>query len=485
MNEEPDNIKLRTARTLKWNTIDKVASQVLYAVTGIILANMVSKEEFGIVGSILIFQAFASLFVDSGFSSALIQKKSPTETDYCTVFYFNLAVSIAIYAILWFCAPAIAGLFKSERLIGLSRVMFLTFILNATAIVQTNRLMKQMTVKMIAVSNSIGLIVSGIIGIVLALSGFGAWAIVWQSVALAFTKSLILWTTSKWIPKLVFDLKALKSIFSVGMGVMSTSFLNVVSQNIYNYVIGVYYNLTSLGIYTQADKWSKMGITSLSQTLTSSFLPVLSGFQDDKERLNNAVSKCNRLTAYLMFPCFAVLIVSSQAVFHIFFGTKWDDAVPIFQLLLLRGMFTVLTMQYNNYILAVGKSKILVYSELAKDILLIAAIFFTIGFNLKVLVIGQIISSIAYFAIALGLTAKALGTNAFAMLKDIAPYIIITITAIIVPIMAVGCIKNSYLLFIFQTVSGFGIYLAICALLKSKIQKDVLGYALGRFINKR
>ena len=163
MAETPtDNIKLLTARTLKWNTIDKVLSQVLYAVTGIILANVVSKEEFGLVGSILIFQAFASLFVDSGFSFAIIQKKNPTDTDFSTVFYFNFAMSVAIYAVLWMAAPLIAEVFGSEKLIPLSRVMFLTFIINATAVVQTNRLTKMMTVKMVAVSNTIGLVVSGL-----------------------------------------------------------------------------------------------------------------------------------------------------------------------------------------------------------------------------------------------------------------------------------------------------------------------------------
>ena len=201
MAETPtDNIKLLTARTLKWNTIDKVLSQVLYAVTGIILANVVSKEEFGLVGSILIFQAFASLFVDSGFSFAIIQKKNPTDTDFSTVFYFNFAMSVAIYAVLWMAAPLIAEVFGSEKLIPLSRVMFLTFIINATAVVQTNRLTKMMTVKMVAVSNTIGLVVSGIVGVWLALAGYGAWAIVWQSITLATVKSAILWATAQWMP---------------------------------------------------------------------------------------------------------------------------------------------------------------------------------------------------------------------------------------------------------------------------------------------
>ena len=250
------DIKLRTARTLKWNTIDKFASQLLYAVTGVVLANLLSKEDFGLVGAMLVFQSFASLFVDSGFSSALIQKKSPTETDYCTVLWFNLAMSVAIYAVLWFCAPLIASAFNDGRLVWLSRAMFLSFIINATAIVQTNRLMKQMTVQKIAISNTVGLIISGAAGIWLAVAGYGAWAIVWQTLILSFVKSAFLWATTGWIPRHRFSLKSLKSVFAVGSGVMASSFLNTVSLNIYSFIIGAYYNLAKLGCYTQADKYN-------------------------------------------------------------------------------------------------------------------------------------------------------------------------------------------------------------------------------------
>lgn len=141
------SLKLRTARTLKWNTIDRVASQVLYAVIGVVLANVLGKEDFGLVGVLLVFQAFAILFVDSGFGAALLQKKEPTQKDYSTVFWFNLGVSVAVYMILWFCAPVIADIFQGDkRLIPLSKLMFTAFIINGLAIVQTNRLMKKMDV---------------------------------------------------------------------------------------------------------------------------------------------------------------------------------------------------------------------------------------------------------------------------------------------------------------------------------------------------
>lgn len=182
-------LKDRTAKTLKWNTIDRVATQVLYGLSGIVLANILSTEDFGLVGVLAVFQAFAILFVDSGFGSALLQKKDPDEDDYSTVFWFNLTVSVAVYAMLYFAAPWIARFFGAPELTAMSRVMFLTFVLTGLGIVQTNRLMKRMDVKQIAIADLFALTLSAALGIALAVAGFGAWAIVWQSVALAGLKS--------------------------------------------------------------------------------------------------------------------------------------------------------------------------------------------------------------------------------------------------------------------------------------------------------
>ena len=481
---ENSELKLKTARIIKWNTIDKLGSQVLYAITGIILANVLAKEDFGLVGSLLIFQAFASLFVDSGFSSALIQKKSPTQTDYSTVFYFNLAMSIGIYVILWFAAPLIASIFHDERLIDLARVMFLTFILNATAIVQTNRLMKQMDVRFVTIGNCLGLVVSGIVGIYMALTGFGAWAIVWQSIALAAVKSGFLWITTRWLPDLKFSMQSLRSIFAVGSSVMVSSFLNTVFQNVYQFIIGAYYSLIQLGIYTQAEKWSKMGVMSLSQTLTASYLPVMSEVQDDKERFFRALAKTNRLAAYLLFPCFFLLLVMAEPIFHLLFDTKWDEAIPLFQILIARGIFTVLILLYNNYILSVGKAKILVYSEIVKDVVTIVAIVFTVGYGLDILVWGQLVAGIVCYLFTLVLASRATGYAVTKFVTLLLPYIVISFVALIPAYILVQYIQMPLLTLIAQTAVFGLIFVGANWLLKSKIQSDVFGYVFGRLKKK-
>ncbi len=416
------DLKLKTARSIKWNTIDRVSTQLLYAVVGIVLANILSEKDFGLVGLLLAFQAFANLFVDSGFGTALLQKKNPTETDYSTVFWFNLVVSLVIYAILFFCAPLIADVFHGEKiLIPLSRVLFLTFVINALSIVQTNRLMKRMDVKMLAVANSLGLLISGIVGVWMALAGCGVWALVWQYVVLGAVKTLWLWFTGKWWPRGGFSLDSLRQIYRVGLSVFSSSMLNTICLQIYTFVIGAL-NFTLLGIYTQADKWSKMSSASVSQILTATFVPLLSNVQDDPDTFKRYMKRVNRFTAFLLFPVMFGLAAIGAPLFHTLFGHKWDAAIPIFQILTVRGIFIVMISLYNNFILSIGASRKLFAVELVKDALIFVAILSTMWTgNLTLIVWGQFAASALTFFIVLRMASDSTGYPPAAMLADLLP----------------------------------------------------------------
>lgn len=487
-----EELKFTVARTIKWNVIDRVSSQLLYLVTGIVLANKLSEEDFGLVGAILVFQAFASLFVDSGFSSALIQRKSPSRLDYSTVLWFNIGVAVLIYIILFVSAPWIADLFQGDkRLVPLSRVMFLSFIINATSIVQTNRLMKKMDIKMVAVSNSAGLFVSALVGIWLAVTGWGPWAIVWQTISLAMVKSLVLWLTSKWTPLWCFSFSALKGFFKVGSGLIFSSFLNTLFQNVYSFFIGNRVGLAPLGYYTQADKWSKMGIMSLSQVLTASFLPLLSEVQDDPERYARICGKTHKLTSYLLFPCMGLLIVMAAPIFHTLFGYKWDPSILLFQILLLRGIFTVLSLQYNNYIISLGKSKLLVVTEIIRDGVAIIAIVLTLPFiglstsgnivkGIEILLWGQLVAAIVTWMTSLIFVIRLTGRSLIAYLLDIAPYAGLTML-LLIPSYLVSLMELPPLaICILQGIIFAVLYIGINYLLKSKIQQDAFDYITKR-----
>lgn len=483
---------MRVARTIKWNVIDKVASQVLYAVTGIVLARVLSQADFGLVGAVLVFQSFATLFVDGGFSSALIQKKEPSKLDYSTVLWFNMGVAVIIYAIMFFAAPFVAGCFENDlRLIPLTRVMFLVSIINATAIVQTNRLMKQMDVRMVAVSNSLGLVAGAVVGIWLALSGFGAWALVWQYMAVATVKSGILWFTGRWLPMMRFSWNSLKSIFNVGMGVLSTSFLNVIFQNIYSFVIGNRAGLTALGYYTQSDKWSKMPVASISAVLTSSFLPVLSQYQDDAKKFAGASAKMSRFTAYVTLPCMMMLMVCATPIFHALFGAKWDASIPLFQLLCLRGIFTVLGSLYNNFIIALGRARLMVWTEVVRDVTALIAIGLTLPYisfsapgnvtdGLVIFLWGQVFASVVAWAVTLGISSRLVRRQWWAYIWDCAPYLAFGAAACGVMLVLGSFVSNVWLELGVQAFAGIAVYMGLNWIGGSKMQKDAIAYFLKK-----
>lgn len=482
------SLKTDTARTLKWNTVDRLASQVLYGVVGLVLANVVSKEDFGLVGALLVFQSFAIIFADSGFGAALLQKKEPTEEDYSTVFWFNLIVSVAIYWILWAGAPLIAGIFHDGRLEPLSKAMFLTFVFNALAIVQTNRLMKRMDVKMIAISNIVGQVTGGALGIVLALNGYGAWALVWQSVSLAGVKTLILWLTGHWMPTCFIRMESLRKIWRIGFSVFSSSMLNTVFLNVYSFVIGAFYSIRSLGIYTQADKWSKMGTASMSQVLTATFVPLLSKFQDDADDFRRYVRRINRFTAFVLFPALIGLASVGGSLFHACFADKWDASVVLFQILCVRGVFVVLTSLYGNYMLAKGYGKRLFLIEVVKDSAIAVAILATVwSGSVEMLVWGQLAASLLTWVIIAWVAGSAIGYPVRRMCADLVPFagasivmaaVCAALSFVPMPVDVAGHLGGAIILAV-QVVGGAGVYLAVSVACRFPEIDDVM-QRLGR-----
>ena len=487
-----EGLKLRTARTMKWNVIDRLSQQVLYAITGIVLARELTQADFGLVGAVLIFQACANLLVDSGFSSALLQRKAPTRLDYSSVLWFNLLVAAALYAILWVCAPLIAQCFENDqRLIPLSRVMFLSFILNAAAIVQTNRFMKEMNVRPVAMSNAIGLAAGAVVGIWLAVSGCGAWAIVWQTIVAAAVKTSLLWIISRWTPLLRLSWHALRSFMSVGLGMMFTSLLNTIFLNLYSFFIGNRVGLVSLGYYTQSDKWSKMGSASISQVLTSTFVPVLSSVQDDAPRFRRMVRRMNRVTAYITVPAMLGLAVLATPLFHTLFGAKWDPSILLFRILLIRGIFVVLNSLYGNYMLALGRSKAILAMETVRDVTAVIALAVTFPYmaivtptdpvwGVTVMLWGQLAATVISWIVALVTVSRITGVSAFAFVTDNLPYLALTLVAAAPVIPLLGSSLAPWLQLFAGFAAGLAVYLIANFLLRSRVQSDAIAYFRGR-----
>lgn len=478
-------LKEKTVNALVWNTFDKTFSQITYAVVGIILANTLFPEDFGLIGIITVFSAFLSIFVDSGFTVALIQRKDISDRDYNTIFLFNLSVSIALYLLLFFLAPLIAEWFGDPRLIPLSRTMFLTVILQAFGLVQSSILMRNMHMRAFAISNIVPLLISGTIAVILALNGYGPWALVAQALALAATRSILLWVQNSWRPRFQFDKNSFISLYTTSKNMFLTSFTGTLFQNLYPLIIGIWYSIKDLGYYVQADRWSKMGYTALGQALGQSLFPALSSIQDDPERMQRVFGKTNRTAAYLSFPFFLGLIMVATPLFHILFGSKWDASIPLFQLLLVKGIFFVFTTLMTNYITAQGKTKTVFHLELMKNGVILLAILLTVRISIPALVLGQAVAALIHYIIALVVTSRTTHYSIQQQLKDIAPYILIggvmCALLMLVPLIT----SNQYWLLALQITVGCFVYIGINKLMHSTIQQDIFNTIAGKIKSMR
>ncbi len=254
--------------------------------------------------------------------------------------------------------------------------------------------------------------------------------------------------------------------------------------------------MRALGYYTQADKWSVMGTASLSQVVTASFLPVLSQFQDDRERFSRAAAKMNRFTAYVTFPAMCMLIAMATPIFHLLFGTKWDASIALFQILLLRGIFTILTSLYNNYIVALGRSSKIIVAELVKDIASIIAIVATLPYmglstpddptqGLRIMLWGQLAASVITWFVTLKMVSNLTGRGTGRFIVDLVPYLMQGALITIVMLALSNVITGNIPLLCAQFAAAAIIYLGINAILHSTIQHEMLQYIFYRFVKNK
>ena len=302
----------------------------------------------------------------------------------------------------------------------------------------------------------------------------------------------MLWFSDSWRPAMRMKLSVLHSFFKVGSGVLGASFLNILFQNIYSFFIGNRAGIVPLGYYTQADKWSKMGVSSLSAIFTQTFLPMLSEYQDQPEKYAATTSRINRLAAYAVFPSFALLIVTATPIFHALFGTKWDPSIILFQLLLIRGIFTIITALYHNYVLSLGRSRLMIVSEIIRDGTAVIAIIATLPYialsspenlteGITIFLWGQVIASVIAWAVMMIIAARVSWSNPWRYLYDLLPYAAISL------LIAMGLwwmrdlIANPWLQIAAVSIAGTVIYIGINRMLGSKIQAEAFAFLRSRF----
>ena len=378
---------------LFWLLIDKIGSSTVNFAITIILARLLTPEDFGLVAMVLIFFELSSTFIESGFFPALVREKEITEKDKTTTFTFNLISAIIVYAVLFWAAPAIAAFFDQEVLTLIVRIMGLNLIIYAFSIIQRAHLTQQIDFKTQTKVRFVAVVVSGSVAIILAISGWGVWSLIVKILLMALIDTALLWFVRPWKPKLKIHKKSFQKLFGFGYKILLSSLLDKFYQQIYKLLIGKYFSSAALGFYTQAANFTNILINTLFRTLEKVTYPVLAKLQDNKTRLKSGYRKVIKMSSFIIIPCMVILGVLAKPLILLLMGEKWLPAVPFLQLLCLSGLTYHFSQINLNMLLVLGRSDLGLKLEIIKKVMITLAIIIGIRYGIYGLVIGEVIAA--------------------------------------------------------------------------------------------
>lgn len=477
------SLKRKTGIALFWSFIDKGGQQIIQFVFFYVLARLVIKEEFGVVGVLAIFTAVANILQESGFSAALIRKKEVSQEEYSSVFYFNISISFVMYAALFAAAPLISWYFDKPVLTDLSRFIFLSFVFSAFGIVQNINLVKAMNFKANTRITFLAGILSGLIAIALAYRGFGVWSIAVQQVLQSFLRTSFLWIFVKWRPITQFTFAHIKGIYSFSSKLLVTALMNQVCGNIIPIIIGKKFLMEQVASYNQGVKLNTIPQSVISDGIKSVALPLLSNIDhEEQDKGKKVFRKIIRITSFISFPAALLLLVLAKPIVDIYLPEDWSDVVPLLQILAIGGAFFPLYSLISSLLQYKGRSGLLFRIELARNILLVAAIFICIRFEVIGLVVGVSTVNVVSFFIGMYVAGKSIAYTIKEVVMDVAPYMMVAVISVI-PFLFLGKIgiENTYLLLFIPLIVGSCLYLSVVKALGSVVIQDSIDFIKKTF----
>lgn len=352
-------LKQKTIKGIVWSSFQRFGMMAINLASNIVLARLLTPDDFGCVAMLMIFISLANTIIDGGFGAALIQKKEPTQLDYSTIFYLNICLSVILYFVLYFSAPYIASFYRIPLLSKVLRVQGLVLFLNALSIIQQNILRKNLRFKTLSIIYIISGLSSFSIAIFFAYRGYGVWSLVLQQLSMSLMLAILFWLICEWRPLIAFSIKSFKELFAFGSFMLLTSLFSSLSTEIQGLLVGRRFNSNYLGLYNQAYRLEGSASTAISSLMDQVTFPVLSSLQDNRTSYIQALKRFIQIPAYVSSLVMMTLIVIAKPLIVFLYTDKWVDAVPYFQILCTAGLAVGLQGTANNALAAIGKSKVL------------------------------------------------------------------------------------------------------------------------------
>ena len=469
-----ESLKHKTVKGVVWSSVERFSVQGIQFLVMIVMARLLTPKDYGLVGMLTIFIAVAQSLIDSGFSQALIRKQHRTETDNSTVFYFNVAVGLLLYAVFYISAPWVARFYDSPELTSLMRVVCLSVVFNSLAVVQRALLTVDIDFKTQAKASLTAAIISGVVGIGMAYAGFSCWSIAAQQLVNLGLNTLLLWIFARWRPCRTYSWASFRELFAFGSKLMASGLLDVVYRNMYLLVIGKVFTASSLGHYTRAQQFAEFPSSNLTGIMQRVTYPVLCQIQDDDERLAQIYRRFLRISAFIIFPLLMGLSAVAQPFILLLLKEQWLFAATLLQIICFSMMWYPIHAINLNLLQVKGRSDLFLKLEIIKKVLAVCVLCITVPMGLIAMCVGQIFSSIIALIINTHYTGKLIQVGFLRQMQDLLPTLLLSLTMWVVVYYTTTLCSDALLQLVAGVLAGIIYYLSLAFFFRFPELKEVL-----------
>lgn len=466
--------------SLLWKFLERCSVQVVSFVVTIVLARILCPEDYGLIALVMVFINISSVLVEGGLNTALIQKKNASQIDFSTIFYTSLSMALFLYLVLYWGAPFIAKFYGKEQLIPIVRLLGFSLFFYAINSVQKAYLIKNLLFKNLFFSGFGAVLLSGVLGVYMAKSGFGVWALVTQSVVSQIATTLVMWFTVKWRPTWEFSWDSFRQLFGFGSKILFTNFMISFFVNIRNLIIGKVYSAASLAYFDRGKQFPSLIIDNINSSIQSVLFPVLADQQNSKSSVKQIVRRSIKTSTYIIFPLVIGLAVSADPLVRFLLTDKWVGVIPFIQIFCM--MYLLMPMQIANMeaIKALGHSGTSLKLETIKKIIELLILIITVPIGVYAIAWGLVVYNLFSIFINTYPNKKLLEYDLSSQIKDVIPALLVSLAMGIIIILFNQLEIASWMKFVADVIIGIVVYLFLSIVFKL----DAFMYLKGLFLKK-
>ncbi len=476
------NIKEQAAKGILWGGIFSFFQQFIGILFSIIIARLLSPDDYGMIGLLSIFTTLAVAIQESGFVLALTNKKEITCNEYSTIFWVNLLISIFVYIVLYIFAPTIAIYFKEPELTQLSRYLFCNFVISSISIVQNIFLFKNLKVKEKGIANALALIISGFVGIYMAMNGYRYWGIATQSIVSSIIYTIIIWVYSPFRPSFCFQTKFVKTIIIDSINFSIPNIFAVLSDNVYSIILGKFYSTKELGLYGQSTKYNTLGYSVILGMIRNVSQPLLVQYTENKELLLIVFRKLFKFTAYISIPTMLGLSMIAPDLIKFLLTEKWEYSGYILRVLSISGIFIIQSTLFTYLIVSLNKSSTYMYLGILNSIIKLIIAFIASFWGIIYLAIATVIMEFLGFIFNYLIVRHYCRYTIKDIITDLYPILFISFLSLLISYLTIYLINNSLILLLIRILSAIIVYIILSSIFHISSYEYIKTFIIDKFI---